>query len=735
MKSKFFLMLAGIITFNICYGAIIIDNSYKAKAEIKELISAEKTALAELNTYLNKIFGKTAEKDNKFVILRYDEKLSKEEFTISSDKKGNIIISGGRPRGVMYGVYYFLDRKLGVKWLTADDEYVPTAENIKIEKVDYHGKPVFNARIFSSEVWGKNSEKVRRWCARNFINGKGGKIYPADEKFGEELMFSPPTRCHGLFQIVTPAKYFKSNPEFWALQNGKRTHRDKRGLTADYCLTNEKLAEAAAKECREFLKKNPTARYISIQEGDFTKGYCDCTPCKKLVKECGNRESTRWVFFANRVAKILKDEFPQTKFLIFAYTASRQPPVNIKAEDNVCVQLCAWNNRRGQAYNHPKNKIGNTFLKQLEEWKKVCKNILIWDYTYTFSDRLLPAPDLLLNIDNFKAFNEIGIDGIYPENGAPEEISYGMPFKAWLLPRIMWNPAECGNGEELENIFCESYYGKKGGKYVAEYYKLLRDVNRKQGFVNYTSGGVIGKAAFESPEITAKGYELFKKAIAEEKDTVLLKRLKTAMLHAQYQVIRNFSKVQKIGKFTESYDDIVNDMINLIKADKNTTAALKNRFIKNINSFALLKNIKADASQLYANYLPAKAYDGKIDTYWHAANSTGWCQIEFDNVKEISRITTVHGSSGSSHSGEYSISGSLDGKNWFVIKPKTFVGARDNLKWVYSDDVFETPVKAKFIRTYRLKAFTERKIRNDVAFYEQWFNLKELPKELFVKTK
>ena len=176
-------------------------------------------------------------------------------------------------------------------------------------------------------------------------------------------------------------------------------------------------------------------------------------------------------------------------------------------------------------------------------------------------------------------------------------------------------------------------------------------------------------------------------------------------------------------------------MINLIKADKNTSAALKNRFIKNINSFALLKNIKADASQLYANYLPAKAYDGKIDTCWHAANSTGWCQIEFDNVKEISRITSVHGSSGSSHSGEYSISGSLDGKNWFVIKPKTFVGARDNLKWVYSDDVFETPVKAKFIRTYRLKAFTERKIRNDVAFYEQWFNLKELPKELFVKTK
>jgi hypothetical protein len=148
-----------------------------------------------------------------------------------------------------------------------------------------------------------------------------------------------------------------------------------------------------------------------------------------------------------------------------------------------------------------------------------------------------------------------------------------------------------------------------------------------------------------------------------------------------------------------------------------------------------LKKIKANASNLYANYLPAKAYDGKIDTYWHAANSKGWCQIEFDKVKEIKRITSVFGYSTSSHSGEYSISGSLDGKNWFIIKPKTFVGARNNLKWVYSDDVLEKPIKAKFIRTYRLKAFTERKIRNDVAFYEQWFNLKELPKEIFTKNK
>jgi hypothetical protein len=85
MKTKYFLILAGIFALNICYSTVIIDNSYKAKSEIKDLIPAEKTALADLNIYLNKIFGKTATKNNKFITLKYDKKLNKEEFIISND--------------------------------------------------------------------------------------------------------------------------------------------------------------------------------------------------------------------------------------------------------------------------------------------------------------------------------------------------------------------------------------------------------------------------------------------------------------------------------------------------------------------------------------------------------------------------------------------------------------------------------------------------------------------------
>ena len=729
---KFFLLAAFFFALNLCYGALTIDNRYKVKSEIKGLIPAEQTAVEELTTYLGKIFGKVSAKDNKYIILRHNPKFGKEEFTISGDKSGNVIITGGRPRGVMYGAYYFLDRKLGVKWLTPDFEYVPKAKSIKVEKVDHHGKPAFRARILAAEQHGKYSEKGSRWLARNLANCYWGNVFKVYEKYGDELIFSPPAKCHGLFQIVTPAKYFKTNPEFWALQNGKRTHRDKRGLMADYCLTNEKLAEVTAKECRAFLKKNPEVLYISIQEGDHTRGYCDCEPCKKLVKECGNRESARWVLFANRVGKILKNEFPKVQFLIFAYDASRKPPKNIKAEDNVCVQICAWMNRRGVPYAHPKNILGNELISQIKEWQKVCKNILFWDYTYTFGDRMIQSPDLLLNIDNFRKFHELGIGGIYPENGPPQDNSFGIPFKPWFLARILWNPYECGNGEDDEKVFCEKYYGK-GGNYVAQYYKLLRDTNRKQQFMNFHSSGSIGKADFESAPVTVQAYKLLQKAKAADSDPVIQHRLRLLTMPVKYQILRDYVNVSKLFDIKMTPEELYKDLLADVESDKVTHWRIKKYFTDRLKVLPELAKIKAQASSINGSNFPAKAYDGSLKEVWHSGMSEGWCQIEFDAPREISRITSVQGFSRGVARCQYEILGSMDGKTWFKIVPRRKFFSKKELKYAWTDDKLAKPVKAKFVRTIRDNIFFGRNQRNDAVLYEQYFNLKELPKELFEK--
>ena len=73
------------------------------------------------------------------------------------DKAKNIIISGGRIRGVLFGVYYFLDRKLGVHWYSPYDEYVPKANAIKVDNLPYIGKPTFDDIPLSDlEIFHKN---------------------------------------------------------------------------------------------------------------------------------------------------------------------------------------------------------------------------------------------------------------------------------------------------------------------------------------------------------------------------------------------------------------------------------------------------------------------------------------------------------------------------------------------------------------------------------------------------
>ena len=52
---------------------------------------------------------------------------------------------------------------------------------------------------------------------------------------------------------------------------------------------------------------------------------------------------------------------------------------------------------------------------------------------------------------------------------------------------------------------------------MKNYYKYLRDVHWKSGFVGMTSGGTLTRAPFEAPEVTAECYKILTKALEEAK--------------------------------------------------------------------------------------------------------------------------------------------------------------------------------------------------------------------------
>ncbi|MBO4646776.1 MAG: DUF4838 domain-containing protein [Lentisphaeria bacterium] len=715
-------------------GQVTIDGSYGVRLDIRKPIPAEVNAEKELQHYLSEIFGTPQaafdRRSGKAVILRHDPSLGREEFKITADPSGNVVISGGRPRGVMYGAYYFLDRKLGVHWYSPYAEYVPKKKSVEVTGLPHHGKPTFVARLMLS----KPDKVSRRWQARNMLtsNATLTEIYP---ELGEESVFAPPMACHGLHRIIPGSKY-RNHPEFFALINGKRRDPMKVTVGMDYCLTNPGLIEATIKECREYLKQMPNATYISIQEGDGTLGNCECAPCQKLKKECGDRESARWVYFANKVSEGLKDEFPNVKFLIFAYTASKAPPTNIKANDHVAVELCAWGNHRGKPYGHYHNKNGNSLLRQLKAWKEVCPNLLIWDYTYTFSDSFMQTPDMLLNIDNMKSFAEFGANGIFPEDNYPQVIAYGIPFKLWLLARAMWNPDEC-DGEKLEETFCLEYFGEKAGKFILEYYRNLRKVHHKQGLVAFTGGGAIGRAAFEDPEVTAYSLKLFEQALEAVKgDRVLTRRVVETMIPVKYRALVDYQQVRPLAGLKQTPQDLADDIIHYLMGKQKSPylRAYYNHYIKKVNALIHGATIKATANRRYGMSLPSNAFDGNIKTDWHAGAGNGWIQIEFEEKQPIQRITTCFYKGSGSVTIDYQIDGSFDGVTWFPMVKRNVSKWDPKYYFHFTDIKFNQMIEAKYIRTTIYKVMYEVKTGvlapNDVLLREQWFNLKGLPPEL-----
>ena len=712
-----------------------LDNTMSVQLDIPQPIPAEKTAVEELNCYLQKIFGYYEKCGSGVkIVLRHDQTMGEEEFRITA-KDGQIVIAGGRPRGVLYGAYYFLDRKLGVHWFTPYAEYVPEFDSKELEEFTYHGKPAIRIRLML--VYSDFYQ--RRYAARNLIHRSANRLVP-DAKYGEQRIFSPPLNCHGLHQIIPAHKYNLSNhPEFFALQNGKRIDPLKRGGSTDYCLTNPGLIEATARECRNYLKMAPDSKYISIQEGDGTRGLCQCEPCQALVKKCGNRESARWIYFANHVGAKLKDEFPKVKFLVFAYTASRLPPSGIKAEDYVAVQFCSWGGRRGLPYADPKNTLGRQMLDQIREWHSVCKNLLLWDYTYTFGDLWLQQPDMLLNIDNMKSFAEIGADGVFCEDQEMRVVNvhYGYEFRNWLLARAMWSPDEC-NGEELEKTFCNEYYGPKAGKYIAAYWKLLRETNRKQGFSAFTPGGSLGKTKFESPEITVQSKKLLDQAWAEAKnDRRYRRRVYEATIPLKYRCLIDYAQLKSMGVLEyASARDLVRELRQYIRGkSKSMVSWLRYKHThRNLNALEGTAEIKASASRFYGTQLPNKAYDKSFDrSNWHAGAAAGWCQIELDEKIPLTRVTTVFFKRPVVIGGLYEVKGSFDGKTWYTIVPRQEIKSDPAKLWVYSDVQLKDPIEARFIRTYiyRMDVMIQGKLRRqDALLTEQLFNLQELPEIL-----
>jgi hypothetical protein len=426
-------------------------------------------------------------------------------------RNGHFVILGGSDKGVLYGVYELLEF-LGFRMFAPDVMHIPETQTVTLPASDTVYVPPVVHRQTNYHLAG--DPKYGDW---HKLSGR--------EDWG---LF-----VHTFFRLVPPAKYFETNPEYYAYRNGERT-------PTQLCLSNPEVLEIVKENLRRLMEENPDARYWSVSQEDNHIN-CRCEGCVFLDEHYGgapDRYSGSMIYFVNQVAKAFPDKMIST----LAYWYTRRAPDNIRPEPNVNIMLCNIESERHQ----PVFQTDSTFSRDIREWGELAEDIILWDYNIQFSNMLSPFPNLDTIKPNVEFFLDNGVNAFFMQaNSQPGgEIA---ALRSYLISRLMWNPD--ASDREIIDEFIDGYYGS-AGSYISEYILRMHQVLTESGQrLSIFGSPEEARDTYLSYEMMAEYEYLFN--LAEDSvrdDEELLKRVQHARLpltYARLQISRSELDTQR----------------------------------------------------------------------------------------------------------------------------------------------------------------------------------------------
>lgn len=471
--------------------------SYLPIAIPAEASMVEKTAAEELCTYLKKATGAAFsavtedQVSGNAIYVGHTKYASacapictgEEQWYIKAHNR-NLVISGGRTpreRGLIYGVFHFLEDVLGIRWWNEWEEYVPAVNTFSVAgDFALSGEPKFKLRQIST----RHCKRDLRFIARTRQSGNPNKeivtgwALETAQKYGGFFYGGGPHHVHTLPLYINPETYFADHPDWFAWDDMFKEYNPEGQL----CFCNDhmiaelsRLVIAAIDEdnrMAETLQINrPTFYSLSLGDGG---GHCQCKKCKKSVADSGMLGHI--LKMVNKVAREVAKVHPDAMIETLAYSRYRDKPKDgTSPEKNVIIRLADVYTDILHNLNHRHNTEQK---KNVTQWgalsRKNDATLLVWDY-YMYQYPYYPLPMLFNLEENFKVYAENGIKGVYIETH--EDTDNGMwTMQNWLMSKMMENPDVCF--ADLLDDFVFKYYGA-AGESVKQYLYLLRDAAYK----------------------------------------------------------------------------------------------------------------------------------------------------------------------------------------------------------------------------------------------------------------
>ena len=322
--------------------------------------------------------------------------LGPDGFVIRTVPNG-IVFAGGSPRGLLFGVYTFLEQCLGCRWYypSPEDQIVPQHGVTLLDKLVAKGidaaetpdfifreREVRDCRPMTDVTDDRIIEQIDWWAKLrmncflvNFHYAHDEKLWarwkkrliPEIKKRGLLLGIGE----HGSYRLfLNPKTYAKDHPDWYCELGGRRIDDMTVPNTrkpAQFCTSNEEAVRTYLDAFVSFARANPEidVYYPAPNDGG---AWCKCARCRK------KSVADRYLELDNRIAEALCAVRADYRVLHLAYANHRLPPKHTKPHPNVDVDVACWGRDFAYPLSDPRTMRGKKdYLDVFHQWIALCR--------------------------------------------------------------------------------------------------------------------------------------------------------------------------------------------------------------------------------------------------------------------------------------------------------------------------------------------------------------------------
>ncbi len=403
------------------------------------------------------------------------DRLDEDGFVIHGVNSKMLVIAGPTTYGTEFGVYEFLERYVGVRWLLPgpDGDDVPSSKSLRIPVETVRQQPVMVSRLFS----GLKGSWQTRWARLNRMHGR--------------VSFH-----HYLLHILPPETYTKTNPEFFPMKDSKTRYLPPTNDTHGWqpCFSEPGTIQQAIKNITRHFDQHPDATSCSLGVND-SSGHCRCPKCLERVPAepnfLGRADYSDFYYdWCNQVIEGVLQKHPDKWFGCLAYSEVAAPPKRLKVHPRL-IPFMTYDRMK---WIHP--EIRTAGHQATEAWAAVSPSLGWYDYIYG-TPYCLPRVYFQTCQDYIRYGSQQQVRASYAELYP----NWGEGPKPYVFLKLWWNPE--ADVDALLQEWYQRCVGPEAAPLLAQYYSIwerfwTEDILSSEWF---TTGGQYLR--FNSPEYLA----------------------------------------------------------------------------------------------------------------------------------------------------------------------------------------------------------------------------------------